>query len=315
MVRTGPDGIGRDHRAAANFAFAGAICFVVSSLLYIDAFAVLTTTRSTAPGGFQGYQQLNTTNLQAIWEGRRSSQGAFLFAELFGALGWFSLMPPVASMTAQLGGTTRSANSIVVSSFNGVAMITLIDITFQAGTISLVDWMSSWDIIADSSEAHAHDGGFGAIQSLEISFRVSESRTVWLFAMDEILLTVGWLTTAFLVYTTRGAEQPLSKNFAHLSVCGALVAFIGFFLHVARYFSWRALSVAAALTGALVYLVLLPAWLVWLGVQLRNRSEAVTYMQSNGVGDVEMASSPPADGPIGGVIKADTADPSTNTFA
>ena len=42
---------GRRHRAAANAAFIGAILFVVSALLYIDAYAIDQNARDNAPGG------------------------------------------------------------------------------------------------------------------------------------------------------------------------------------------------------------------------------------------------------------------------
>ena len=312
MVRTDPVSIrgpARDHRAASNFAFIGALLFVISALLYIDGIAIENSARVNAPGGMDAYKQLNVTNLQALWAGRRAAQGAILSAEFTGALAWFSLMPPVAAFTAQLGGSSRSANGIVTSCFNGVALITLVDLTFQAGTISLVDWISSWDIIQGATEQHARDGGFGALQSLEIAFMVGQSRTVWLFAMDEMLLTIGLATCAFLVYTARGHSAPFASGFAHLSVVIAFVALVGFIFHVARLFSWRAMMTATAVATGLVYLVLLPVWLVWLGVQLRNRSEEVAYSKNVEMprDDVEMAS-PARQQPVGGVITSDVAE-------
>ena len=308
MARVGANGIGRDHRAAANFAFASALLFVLAALLYVDAFSIETHARTTAPGGMDGYKSLNATNLQFRWAARRQAQGPLLFAEFAGAVAWFSLMPSVSAMTALLGGDTRSATSVVQSSFHAVALITLVHMTFQAGTITLVDWVSTWPIVRDASEAHAHDGGFGALQALEIAWLVGRAPTVWLFTMDELLLAVALFTTAHLVYTSRGQDQPLHSGFAHLAVVGGLVNVIGFGLHIAREFAWTKMVVPATMSSVLVYLFILPTWLVWLGVQLRGRSEAVSYASAvaGGAGkDVEMASSTPQRGPVGGPITAD----------
>ena len=88
---------------------------------------------------FGRYQDLNVTHLQARWRGRQEAQGVAMVAELTGALAWFSLMAPVASMSALLGGQTRSANSLLLACFNAVALLTLIELTFQAGLMGLVD--------------------------------------------------------------------------------------------------------------------------------------------------------------------------------
>ena len=195
----------RDLRAVGNFAFFGATCFLISAMIYIDGYAIEYMADLEAPGGFEASMRLNVTNLQARWEGRRKSQAPYLMAELFGAAGWFSLMPVISCLCELLGGETRSATKIVSSCFHAVAMLTLVDLTFQAGTISLVDWVSTWPPIRDADEHHAADGGFGALQALEIAFMVGESRTTWLFAMDELLLVAGWGTAAFLICTQRGS--------------------------------------------------------------------------------------------------------------
>ena len=103
---------------------------------------------------------------------------------------------------------------------------------------------------------------------------------------------IGWLSCAFVIYTSRGHTQPLSRSFAHLAVVGALVALIGFGFHVARMFSWTAMTYATSISTILVYMFIMPAWLVWLAIQLRARSDTVAYASSSSSkeeGDVEMA--------------------------
>ena len=43
---------------------------------------------------------------------------------------------------------------------------------------------------------------------------MARSRTLWLFALDELLLAAGWGTAAYLAYTS----SQLSSRLGHLSV-------------------------------------------------------------------------------------------------
>ena len=83
-----------------------------------------------------------------------------------------------------------------------MAIITLINLTFQLGTLSVTDWISNWPLLMDA-EAHSHDGGFGPLQALEISYLVGQSRWIWLFAMDMLLLSIGWSAVTFLIFSAR----------------------------------------------------------------------------------------------------------------
>ena len=51
MVRTGVENVGRDHRAAANCSFVGALLFVISALLFIEGFVLFQTALDRDTGG------------------------------------------------------------------------------------------------------------------------------------------------------------------------------------------------------------------------------------------------------------------------
>jgi len=291
MVRVGQAGEHRDLRAVGIWAFVGSALFMFSALLTIDGYAIERKAADNAPGGFNSWRELNVTHLQSRWRGRRDAKGAFLLADVSGAVAWVSLIGPVSAATQLMGGFNgRSANRVVVACFNTAALVTILDFVFQAGTVSLVDWVSTWPVMQG---AGGGDGDFTALQTLEIAWLVASARTVWLFALDELLLTIGWATVAFLVYTSRGhGAQPLSRNWAHLSVLGAIIAFIGFACAVARQVEWMTMDYAATVANVLVYLLLLPIWLGWLGQQLRARSEILTYASSGAAGADDFAAQP-----------------------
>jgi hypothetical protein len=97
---------------------------------------------------------------------------------------------------------------------------------------------------------------------------------MWLFAMDEFLLAVGWFTCALLVYTSNGrSHKPFSKSWAHFSMFGGCFAVVGCALNIARVFQWATLSMAAGVVIGLIYAIILPIWIISLGVQLKSRSD------------------------------------------
>jgi len=133
---------------------------------------------------------------------------------------------------------------------------------------------------ADGPDWHPHDGGFGPLQALELDFLVARSRTLWLFALDELLLAAGWGTAAYLAYTS----SQLSSRWGHLSVFGACIAVLGFIFAIVRMFKWRPFAQVYLVTAALVDFLILPVWILWLAAQLRNLSAMGAYVSS-----VEMA--------------------------
>lgn len=127
---------------------------------------------------------------------------------------------------------------------------------------------------------HAQDGGFGPLQALELDYLVARSRTLWLFALDELLLAAGWSTAAYLAYSS----AQLSSRWGHLSIFGACVAVIGFIFAIARMLMWRPFAQIYLFTTALVDFLILPVWILWLAAQLRNLSAMGAYASS-----IEMA--------------------------
>lgn len=100
--------------------------------------------------------------------------------------------------------------------------------------------------------------------------------------MDELLLSLGWCTAAFLVYTgTSRTHKPFSKCWAHFSVFCALISFIGVILNIMRVVNFRQFMIPASVVIGLLYLILMPIWGIALGVQLKNRSDPAGMYQSD----------------------------------
>ena len=124
--------------------------------------------------------------------------------------------------------------------------------------------VSTWPLMQDGG--HQRDGGFGALQALEIAYIVSNSRTVWFLAVDNLLISVGIAAASYLAIQSRALSLPWALfGFLTSAICG-----LSFTFHVYRGFSWTTFSGATAALNELVGAVLLPAWAISLGFQLRK---------------------------------------------
>ena len=104
--------------------------------------------------------------------------------------------------------------------FVAIAAISTVDFTFQAGTVSMTDWLATWPVM-DAN--HTHDGGFGALQALELDFRVVLAHGLAVCAGRPAARDRA-VTAAFLTYT----GKQLNRCWAHYSVAIAGVSAIGF---------------------------------------------------------------------------------------
>ena len=171
-----------DHRAAANCAFIGAALFLLSAILFGTGFGIefsANVAASETPvdmmnstqrrADFDSWRALDVNVLKRRWEGRIASQTPHLLAELTAAVAWFTTLPAVSSAALVAGGNSRSATRVMYNCFVAIAAISTVDFTFQAGTVSMTDWLATWPVM-DAN--HTHDGGFGALQALELDYQV-----------------------------------------------------------------------------------------------------------------------------------------------
>lgn len=250
--------------ASTTLAYVSAFSFVLAAILL---FAAQMTVSSAMPAhSWQRYLELDSSVLLKMWEGRRAAQLTAVFGAVFMCVAWFTAIPAVDSFANAMGGPIRSATGVVTAAWKLAAALSVVEFTAEAGAVSTADWMSTWPVFSDPN--HTHDGGFGALQALEISFRLTHSRTLWLYAVDRLLLATGFAAASFLVYTSH--EGLFSRRWAHLGVLGTLWCIIGFAMDVARFWSWRSFATAASWFTYLLDGFILPAWLIWLALSLKK---------------------------------------------
>ena len=262
--------LSRDLRVAAHASFLSSFLMFISAILFASGFSAEWEGRTKDPmqAHIEEYKALNTTLIKELWADRRRARVPYMLGDGFGVVAWVCMMPGVASLAEVSGGEQRSSTKLLTSAFSVAAIITVVDFTFQAGLVTTADWVSTWPLLSD--DAHAHDGGFGALQALELNYLIANSRTNWLFAIDELMLTLGMSAAAYLTHTSK----QLSGRWGAFSGVGAFLGFVGFVFHAGRIAPglWTDMSHGAHVMTALLEMLVLPIWTLWLGTILRALS-------------------------------------------
>ena len=153
-----------DYRAAFVASILAPVLMLSASLMHIISGIIQYSSRSSVD--FELYKQLNATLLSEMWVARRAAEPVALIGEFIDVLAWFALIPPVLCLV-EIIGRRRSTSMVVISSFFAGSISAAIALLNQAGTESVSAFMSTW---SSMDAEHHHDGGFGALQALEVRF-------------------------------------------------------------------------------------------------------------------------------------------------
>ena len=228
--------------------------------------------------------RMNDQQVFKRWAQRRSAQAPEGFGHLFAVFGWVFAIPVISTLGQVLGGGVRSSSALLVYAFVAGAILTVVEFVSEVGTATMSDWMSQWPILSQPKAA-PDPGELTPVQSFEISYLLATSRTIWLYAMDNLLLGMTLGAASYLTYTT--PRSTISKGHAHLGLLIALLCICDFFFEVTRLVNWRFSSNGAIATTLLIDSFFLPMWLLWLGASLRTVNlEGGVY--TNHVGDSSM---------------------------
>ena len=214
------------------------------------------------------------------WFAARRSADPFLAAQFsFGSLGWITMLPAIDALATSLGGQQRSIISAMPTALKTAAILSLVQFTSQLGSAQTAAFISRWPALSarqaqrwDSTNMRQHKHGTGgALAALEISYQMTNSRTLWLYSADRLLLAASLGVYFFCVRTSK-PHVPVSRPHATFGLCLAFVCLVGFALDVMRFVSWTIAAYLGFVT-LLIDLIMLPIWLVWLGCVLRSVSE------------------------------------------
>ena len=102
-----------------------------------------------------------------------------------------------------------------------------------------------------------------------MAWLLAHSRTLWLYAMDRLLLATALIAGSVLTHQT----HRVSHAHAHLGLATAFICILGFAVEITRFIDWNTSANVGILLTLLLDMVLLPIWLVWLACQLHELSK------------------------------------------
>lgn len=251
-----------DLSTAKYSAYVAAGTSVIATAVLVADIASRTSEEPPANGacGWRNFLNVTDANIPCLQEhlnAARNANGFDVSFMLIEGLSSFLFIIPLLAAMPMLGKATATRFLAVVPFCTAVG-IRFLELCTRAGTIQVVDWMAGPDWAL----------GPHGLQMLVIATWVSRASFVWLVAMDGLLIGTSLVAIATLVYK----EELFNRKFGHLSMATGVLMLLGFILDIARFGSWRVLSMSAQLIYTLCGFILLPIWVVWLGNSLGRYS-------------------------------------------
>jgi len=249
------------HSVRSGIAIASAIYIWVAAILQALQFFGATGGPDLDLGqdGRANMTALVPSTLRAYWAYRRSQLGVDFMIDLLGALGlaglaWTSLV--LKRVFKRYKGGDSDLPGFMTGCFFIGAILPATQFLQTMGYSTAADLMSE--------AAGLPDVG---IQAIYIAYNISRGGIYYLFSTQFIFVSAGLIIASILTYQ---AGQ-LSRKHANLGFATAIAGVLTFIFEVA---SFNAREIGTGITlGVFILLygiILLPAWLVWLGIQLRK---------------------------------------------
>jgi hypothetical protein len=234
--------------------------------------------------GFQ--YRFDDSRLREVWEQRHKASGNLLCGQAFAIAGWFFSIAPVAALAKLLdlghGDAQVTTGNSIVFAFVFTAALTVVEFVSEIGTSQVTEWItSSWRVLSPpgpdadaagdygSAMDEVQYGGITAAQNLEMTYIVVQSRSLWLFAMDDIFLLFAMLIAAWLGV----GSTTVPKDVGRFGLVVAFFCVLDFSFEVTRFVNWRGSTNSVIITCLMLNFFALPWWLFKVGNLLRNIAE------------------------------------------
>jgi hypothetical protein len=221
--------------------------------------------RANGHGGGGGwnmtkFEELNPVDIAQRWEMRRSTRTLHVFDEIAGIIGWMCVLPVVMVGVRIISrGNPTSYVQWATPMFSFAVLIRLIEWTFNMGTRTGSDWMSSWSSMAVNSG----ESGVQLVQVLEVAYELARMKETWFFALDWLFIGGGVLCMSMGAMS----ENLMTRKHSIMGYVIAGLSVLQFIFDVSRLVPgvWVPFMIAGFITKALIGLILFPIWLVWFG--------------------------------------------------
>lgn len=262
-----------DQLLAARLAMLAAVLLFVGGVtLTAERFSV----RANSGHSFADYRAMNTTVLHDLWRERAHVRSLTVVATLLDSIGWMCAFPALLAVSRIAQSHPSTAAAVMLPAFALSILLTTMSLLFSAGTLSLGDWVTTWQPFKDQYAcSDCHDGGWGAYQSLEISYMMSLGQAVWIDTFDQLALALALGASAIVGLRNPTLRAALHPRHGRLGCAASGLALLAGFSGVLRLASWRVFMIIEFLSNGFLQLIVLPVWLVVLGCQLSSMSRGM----------------------------------------
>jgi len=259
--------------------FGRAIAWVATLFLWIAS--VLTVlmyfewTGTSYPGydghGYTGH--LDPAYLQKVWDYRRSQFGYILWLDFFACTGLLFSVYAIFCLKQILRYASGLWRNLMVYSWLIGCLLPALEFLQNMGA-----YTQSYDFTAQITQGPD-------FVPLEISYRVSQASSVWVFSLIYLLLGISILSASWMFWHD---DEFQSKPQSILGIVLECVGFIAFATEIAMFFNpvVTALRVMFGVITLFWGVILLPAWLIYLGFRM-GRYVAKNIRAATG-GDIEL---------------------------
>jgi len=250
------------HSFRYFIAFAASISVWIAALLQaLQAFDLTGSTRPDYSDGNMGskLRSLDYTTLRDYWNWRDQQLGVDVTIDLLSSAGLLGLAYIVLILKRVFkrykGGESDLPNFMTACFFIG-AILPSIQFLQALGYTTSADWISQWSEIPPAG-----------LQALYVAFSVQRGGGLYLFSMQFLFVPFGLACATYLTYKTQ--ELPTKH-----AILGGITSGFGFLTFILELTAFNVTTMPVGIVFGffvLIYgIILLPAWTIWLGIELKR---------------------------------------------
>jgi len=214
--------------------------------------------------------RLDPAYLKKLWDYRRSTFSYLLAIDFFVCMGLLFALYSIMCVKKIFKHSSGMAKNLMVYAFIIATILPIFEFLRDMGAYEEAYNLSE-EVRDHNTNQTVMDANYSA---LEISFRMTQAQSVWIFSSIYLAVGLSLLCASYLFW--RKTDFP-SKGHAYLGVAIATIGFLSFAFEIASFFN-ETLLLIFGITTLLWGVVAFPLWLVWLGVRLHRegRTEVIS---------------------------------------
>eukprot|EP00565_Helicotheca_tamesis_P008548 CAMPEP_0185728292 /NCGR_PEP_ID=MMETSP1171-20130828/3684_1 /TAXON_ID=374046 /ORGANISM="Helicotheca tamensis, Strain CCMP826" /LENGTH=251 /DNA_ID=CAMNT_0028396983 /DNA_START=292 /DNA_END=1047 /DNA_ORIENTATION=- len=219
-------------------------------------------------------RSLDPSFLESEWAHRQDTRAIYSASEFLLALGWLALCVPIIQLVWILskGGRKRIGMHLLICALAVAGSITeLLSRLMVVGVQNASEWVAR-EFNLDRWLSSGEDDGLGW-RTLEVVHILTRSIALWVDAFNWLALSGILITLYCSMRKDKEGNAAFGRRWSILGLVIGVLSFLDFLTYVLRYEKWVAFWAIALVLSTLNSLLLLPIWLIVVGLRLPKASE------------------------------------------